>query len=224
MKYIKKIIIFLILVLLTIPTINGLGIIPQKEENKTIPLEYSIFNEDGTETINQINITENEISSFNEIIQQIFEQITSTDNSNILDLIIKLKQKFSQNTIFSTISTILSIRPLQKRVFIISNGYGPKLDIHLRRDISIHKIFNLWYYQGITSNTINSKTIIIDPIPDAQLQFYRLIEGQQIGIMSRFTGFYIRIPGNIMEQKQTHTFFIGYAVKVRAFDLPEPQL
>ena len=42
MKYIKKIIIFLILVLLTIPTINVLGTIPQEEENKTIPLDISV--------------------------------------------------------------------------------------------------------------------------------------------------------------------------------------
>ena len=196
---------------------------PQEEENKTIMLEYSIFNEDGTQTIKQININKDEIATFNEIIQQIFQINTSIDDYNIINIVQDLREKFNQNTILSTISKILSIRPLQKRVFIASNGYGPKLDIHIRRDISIHKIFSLWYYQGLTSCTKNSKTLIIDLIPDAQLQFFRLIDGQQIGLMSRFTGFYIRIPGNIMEQKQTHTFFIGYAVKVRAFDLPDPE-
>jgi len=208
------------LVLITLPAINVMATIPQIEENK-ITLDYSIFNEDGTQTIREINVNENEIASFNEIIEQIIENITSTDNRNIMDILNELKEKFGQNTI---LSTILGIRPLQKRVFIISNGYGPKFDIRLRRDISIHKIYNLWYYQGTTSYAINSKTIIIDPIPDAQLQFYRVIEGKQIGLMTRFTGFYIRIPSNIKEQTQSHTFFIGYAVKVRAFDLPEPEI
>lgn len=224
MKNIKKMAVILMLALITLPTINVMGAIPQEEENKTINLEYSIFKEDGTQTIQEITVEEKDITSLNEIIEQIFEKTTSTDGCNILDIITELKEKFGQNTILSAISTILGIRPLQKRVFILSNGYGPKFDIRLRRDISIHKIYNLWYYQGTTSYTINSKTLIIDPIPDTQLQFYRLIEGQQIGLMTRFTGFYMRIPSNIKERTQSHTFFIGYAVKVRAFDLPDPEV
>jgi competence CoiA-like predicted nuclease len=209
------------LALITIPTINVMGNIPQDEEENKINLEYSIFNEDGTQTIEQIYVNENEIASFNEIIEKIIENITSTDNYNIIEIIQNLQEKFGKNTI---LSTILGIRPLQKRVFIISNGYGPKFDIRLRRDIAIHKIFNLWYYPITTSYTITSKTLIIDPIPNAQLQFYRLIQGQQIGLMTRFTGFYLRIPSNIKEQTQSHTFIIGYAVKVRAFDLPDPEI
>ena len=208
------------LVLITIPTINVIGTIPQQEENK-ITLEYSIFNEDGTQTIEQINVNENEIESFNEIINQIIENIISTDNCNIIEILQKLQEKFGKNTI---LSMILGIRPLQKRVFILSNGYGPKFDIHLKRDIAIHKMFNLWYYPVTTSYSINSKTLIVDPIPNVQLQFYKLIEGQQIGIISRFTGFYIKIPSNIKEQTPSHTFFIGYAFKVRTFDLPDPEI
>ena len=218
MKNIKKIIVLLMLVLITLPATNVMGTIPQEEENKTITLEYTIFKEDGSQIVQEITVDENDITTFNEIIPQIFEKITSTSYCNITEIINELKEKFGQNKI---LSTILGIRPLQKRVFIISNGYGPKFDIRLKRDISIHKIFSLWYYLSTTSYSIKSKTLIIDPIPDAQLQFYRLIDGQQIGLMTRFTGFYIRIPSNLMEQTQSHTFFIGYAVKVRAFDLPD---
>ncbi|MCJ7571439.1 MAG: hypothetical protein MUO82_06140, partial [Candidatus Thermoplasmatota archaeon] len=194
--------------------------IPQKEENKTITLEYTMFKEDGSQIVQEITVDKNDIATFNEIIQQIFEKIISTDKCNISEIIKELKEKFGQNKILSPISTILGIRPLQKRVFILSNGYGPKLDLHLKRDISIFKIYSSWYYLG-KSTTINSKTIIIDPIPDTKLKFYKLIEGQQIGMMTRFIGFYIRIPSNLMEQTQSHTFFFGYAVKVRTFDLPD---
>ena len=206
------------LVLIILPATNVMGTIPQEEENKTITLEYTLFKEDGSQIVQEITADANDIATFNEIIPQIFEKITSTDNCTIIEIIKELKEKFGQNKI---LSTILGIRPLQKRVFILSNGYGPKFDIRLKRDISIHKLFSLWYYLSTTSYSINSKTLIIDPIPDAQLQFYRLIDGQQIGLMTRFTGFYIKIPSNFMEQTQSHTFFIGYAVKVRVFDLPD---
>lgn len=209
------------LALIILPITNVMGTIPQEEENKTITLEYSIFQEDGNQIIQEITVDKNDINTFNKIIPQILEIITSTNNCTLIDLINQLKEKFGENKILSIISTILGIRPLQKRVLILSNGYGPKFDIRLKRDISIHKIFSLWYYTSTISGTINSKTLIIDPIPDAQLQFYRLIDGQQIGLMTRFTGFYIRIPSNLMEQKQSHTFFIGYATKVRVFDLPD---
>jgi hypothetical protein len=215
---IKKITVILILVLITLPATNVIGTIIQEEKNKTIPLEYSIFKEDGSQIIKQIFVDENEIASFIEIIEYIFENITSADNLNIITIIQHLNEKFNQNTILSTIS---GIRPLQKRVLIISDGYGPKLDIQLKGDISLHKTFSLWYYLGTTSCTKNSKTIIIDPITVNPSQFYRLIQGQQIGIMTRFIGFYMRIPGSLMEQQQSHTFFFGYAVKVRAFDLPD---
>jgi len=219
MKKIKTIAVFLMLVLIALPATNVMGAISQKEENKTITLEYSIFREDGSRIVREITVDKNEIASFNEMIQQIFEKITSKNNYDIMDIIKDLKEKFGQNSILSIISTILEMRPLQKRVFILSNGYGTKLDLHLKRDISFHKMFSFWHYLGKTGSSTNSKTLIIDPIPDAQLQFYRLIEGQQIGIMTKFTGFYMRIPGNFIEQTQSHIFFFGYAVKVRAIDL-----
>ncbi len=206
------------LIIITLPATNVIGTIIQSEENKTIPLEYSIFKEDGSRIIQQINIDENEISSFNEIIQQIFENITLNDNYNIIEIIRDLNVNLGKNKILSLIS---AIRPIQRRVLILSNGYGPKFDIQLKRDISLHKTFSYWFYLGLTGGIKNSKTIIIDPIPDAQLQFYRVIQGQQIGMMTRFTGLYIRIPGTLVEQSPSHTFFFGYAVKVRAFDLPD---
>lgn len=212
------------LVLLTLPVTSVIGTIGKEDENKTITLEYSIFNDDGSQIIRQMIVNENDITAFNIIIEEIFKEITSTDIQNLTDIIINLREKFGQNKIISIILDILSIRPLQKRVLILSNGYGPIFDINLKRDISIIKKFSLWYYLGISGYTANSKTLIINIIPDIQLQFYRLIEGQQFGMMTRFKGFYMKIPSSIREQKQSHTFFFGYAAKVRAFDLPDLQL
>lgn len=209
------------LILLTLPATNVIGSLIKEEENKTITLEYIIFEEDGKQINEQMTVNQNDITLFNEIIQEIFKTATSTDIINITDIIKNLQEKFGQNSILSLILKILQIRPIQKRTLILSNGYGPKLDLRLKRDISFTKIFSLWYYLGITSSTMNSKTLIIDPIPDTQLQFYRLIEGQQLGIMTKFKGFYMRIPSNFMEQKQSHTFFFGYTSKLWAFDLPD---
>lgn len=224
MKNIKKIVTLLMLVLLTLPATSVIGTIGKEEENKTITLEYSIFNDDGNQIIKQMTVNENDITAFNEIIEEIFKEITSTDIQNLTNIIINLREKFGQNKIISIILDILSMRPLQKRVLILSNGYGPIFDINLKRDISLIKKFSLWYYIGVAGYTINSKTLIINLIPDIQLQFYRLIEGQQFGMMTKFKGFYMKIPSSVREQKQSHTFFFGYASKVRAFDLPDLQL
>ena len=209
------------LILLILPATNAIGSLIKEEENNTITLEYIIFEEDGKQINEQITVNQNDITLFNEIIQEIFKTATSTNVINITDIIKNLQEKFGQNSILSLILKIIGLRPIQKRTLILSNGYGPKLDLRLKRDISFNKIFSLWYYVGMTSITINSKTLIIDPIPDTQLQFYRLIEGQQLGIMTKFKGFYMRIPSNFMEQKQSHTFFFGYTAKLWAFDLPD---
>lgn len=209
------------LVLLTLPATTVIGTIDKEEENKTITLEYSIFNDDGSQIIKQMTVNENDITAFNIIIEEIFKEITSSEIQNLTKIIVNLREKFGQNKIMSIILDILSIRPLQKRVLIISNGYGPIFDINLKTDISIIKKFCLWYYLGVAGYTITSKTLIIDYIPDIELQFYRLIEGQQFGMMTKFKGFYMRLPSNLQEQKQSHTFFFGHALKVRAFDLPD---
>jgi hypothetical protein len=221
LKNIKKLVTLLILTLLILPATNVIGTIINEEENKTQTLEYTILNEDGSKIIKQMTVDENDITEFNEIIEEIFKEFTLSDIQNLTNTIKNLKERFGQNKIMSIILNILGMRPLQKRVLILSNGYGPILDLNLKKDISMIKKFSLWYYLGVGGYTINSKTLIIDLIPDAQLQFYRLIEGQQIGLMTRFKGFYMKIPGNLQEQKQSHTFFIGYASKVRAFDLPD---
>lgn len=205
------------LVIIALPINSFRGIELQKEQSENINLEYILFKADGSQIIEEINMDKNDIALFNEIFPKIFEKIISNNYSNINDIIDDLEQEYGQNNILSIIA---KIRPLQKRVFIISNGYGSKFDLRLRMDLSIRKRLSFWYYTNTNESMKNSRTIIVDPIPRSQLQFSRLIEGKQIGMMKRFTGFYIRIPGNYMEDKQSHTFFFGYAVKVRAFDLP----
>ena len=204
------------LIFIALPLAEITGANSQKEENNMINLEYSIFRADGSQINKDITISKEELDIFNEMIPKIFDAIKK-NKDDINKIFRDLETEYGQNGILSIISTISELRPLQKRVLILSNGYGTKFDLHLRSDISIHKSLTFWHY---IINT-GSMTVIIDPIPNVNLEFIKVLHGWQVGMMSRFIGFYMRIPGNIKEQKPIHTFFFGYAKKVRSIDLPD---
>ena len=221
MKNKKTIAIILTLIFVALPLSEITAANSQKEENDNINIEYSILTMDGTQINKDITINKDELEVFNEIIPKIFDTIIQKNENDINKILEDLKTKYGQNGLLSIISTIAGLRPLQKRVFIISNGYGTKFDLHLRSDFSIRKRFTIWHYIGNTDLTKSSTTVIIDPIPNINLKFIKVLSGWQIGIMSKFTGVYIRIPGKIQEQIQSQTFFFGYAVKVLPIDLPD---
>ena len=218
----KKIIaIFLMLIFIALPLAEIAGANSQKEENDMINLEYSIFRADGSQINKDITISKDELDLFNEMIPKIFDAVIKNNKDDINKILKDLETEYGQNSILSIISTISAVRPLQKRVLILSNGYGTKFDLRLRSDISIRRPLTFWHYIANSDLTTSSMTVIIDPIPNISLKFIKVLNGWQVGMMSRFIGFYMRIPGKITEQKQIHTFFFGYAVKVRSIDLPD---
>lgn len=211
------------LVFVALPLSNSIGAVSEKKESKSVSLQYVIFKTDGSKTIKEMNVKSVDIDIFNDIVSKIFEKINSKDKFEIEDIINDLELEFGKNKITSIFNMLSGIRPLKKRVFIFSDGYGNKLDLFLKTKISLHKRFTFWYYKNTNNPIQNSRTLIIDPIPDSKLQFFKLVNGMQFGMMTKFTGLYLRIPGDIMKDKQCHTFFFGYAKKVRAFDLPDIQ-
>jgi hypothetical protein len=217
----KTIAIILTLIFIALPLSEITAANSQNEENDKINIEYSILTMDGTQINKDTAINKEELNVFNEIISKIFDAITQKNENDINKILEDLKTEYGQNGLFSIISTIAGLRPLQKRVFIISNGYGTKFDLHLRSDFSLRKRFAIWHYIPDTDLTKSSTTVIIDPIPNVSLKFIKVLSGWQIGIMSKFTGIYIRIPGKIQEQIQSQTFFFGYAVKVLPLNLPD---
>lgn len=221
MKNKKTIAIILTLIFIALPLSEITAANSQNEENDKINIEYSILTMDGTQINKDTTINKEELNVFNEIISKIFDAITQKNENDINKILEDLKTEYGQNGLFSIISTIAGLRPLQKRVFIISNGYGTKFDLHLRSDFSLRKRFAIWHYIPDTDLTKSSTTVIIDPIPNVSLKFIKVLSGWQIGIMSKFTGIYIRIPGKIQEQIQSQTFFFGYAVKVLPLNLPD---
>jgi len=221
LKKIKAIVIFLTLVFIALPATNTMGAISQKEEIETTTLEYTSFESDGSINTKEIIFTKEDISQFSDIVSSLFEKISSKKyfDFDIGEIIDDLKEKFGQSGLLSIFSDLSKLRPLQKRVFIMSNGHGAKFDLQFKSDISMRKSLTFWHYFGNTESITSSKTLIIDPIPIQP--FFKILDGWQVGMMTKFIGFYIRIPGNFMEQKQSHTFFFGYAAKVRSIDLPD---
>jgi len=207
------------LVCVALPVTTAVGGVSEKEETETISLEYVIFGSDGSKTDAKLTVDSDEISKFREMIPQIYEKISSNNNFNLINIVKDLKKVFGLNGILSLFSRMSGIRPLQKRVFIISDGYGSKFDFNLRPKFSIYRDLSFWSYSNNKNSLTNSLTLVVDPIPNSGLQFVKLVNGMQIGMMSKFTGFYMRIPGKFMEDKQSHTLFFGYAKKVRVLDL-----
>jgi hypothetical protein len=101
-----------------------------------------------------------------------------------------------------------------KRIFIISYGHNPTVNLFKKFQFNLLRPATLfWYYQGNSQHLISDKTLIIDPYPFD----VRVLDGRQMGFMKRFVGVYIYKPSSIISE--SYTFFIGYAYKVAGVDL-----
>jgi hypothetical protein len=125
--------------------------------------------------------------------------------SEIIDAIDKLK---INRPIFRLIVNILTLiqsinklRPLKKRVFIISCGSSDLPSLKPSK-VKLLLPFSAWYY----SNPL-SKTIIVDPFPFS----VKVLTGRQLGVMRRFIGVHMHVA--------SYSIFFGHAARVRGFDL-----
>lgn len=215
----NKIIALALTLLISLPATNAFAPSSENqkiEQNKTITATF--FLKDGSIKNEQIELTPDEIEEIQEIISKIMETIQSTDNQNITDIIKDILNRNRENNLIQKMLNILENRPLQKRAFIISDGYGSRIDIQRKTKLNLFKSITLWHYFGLQSLN-RSETIIVDPMNPITPEVSR-IKGWQMGTMRRFIGIHLDRPGNILDKK--HVFFMGYAYKVRTLDLPEP--
>jgi len=218
--------IFLTLLFLLLPVTNA-TVLTQKNVNSNIEntktVSVTFFHQDGTIETRRFNFSKTELEEIKELIVNIMQKIQSNDNENIIDIIKQFSEKYNDRSLLREIlNSFIKMRPLKKRAFIISYGCSGRLNIPWKADLRLFKSLTIWHYYGQSkflnqSKYLNSsKTIIVDPFPPV----IRTLEGWQVGMMRRFVGLYIYASGSLFEKR--HTFFMGYAYKVRAIDLPEP--
>ena len=222
LKKIKTFIVFLILMLLTLQT-TTLGVyVTNTEKNEKIELSYQIFESDSIIEEKKITIDKQETALFGTIIERILDRMGSDNDLNLNEILNNLELDFGSNTILSLISKITGFSPLRKGAFIISEGYGRKIDFRSTTEFRMRKSINFWHYIRNTDQTEYSMTLTFNIIPNRELRFTELTEGWQIGLMRDFKGIYLRLPGNVLQNKNSHTFFVGYASRVNILDLPDP--
>ncbi|MEF8847802.1 MAG: hypothetical protein V5A68_01560 [Candidatus Thermoplasmatota archaeon] len=222
MKIKKLLAIFMVVLFVALP-ITQIGGTPVSEsesdkETDTQTLKYTTFGENGGSETKALALTETEISETLDIINFLIEKIQENGYTSISQAIDSLQNNFgSNNPLLQLILTIKEIRPIFKRAFIISAGPGSRMNLFMKPKLSMYKPLTFWHYFGESKYQTTGKTIIMDPLPPKA----KVLDGWQIGMMRRFIGLHIKIPGSI--EDKTQSFFIGYAGKIRAFDLPDIQ-
>ena len=212
----KKILALVTTLMFIVLPITNTSVFAADEPDDETPVAFTVFNPDGKIITTSTSLTQQDIDQINEMLTYLMNSLQTNSGVSLLEIISSLYQKFGGNNLFlQLLLTLEKIRPLEKRVFIISTGYGSKFGLLFKPEISMYKPFTFWHYFGETRYTSLSKTFILDPLPPS----FKVFEGWQLGMMRRFIGFYFKIPGDL--EKRSHSFFIGYAYKVIAIDLPD---
>lgn len=202
-------------------TTTGIYVNIPREDNK-IEVSYKIFKSDETIENEKITIDKKDANLFGTIIERIIEMIESRNIFDLDEILDNLELDLGRNSLLSLISRATGFGPLKRGAFIISEGYGRIIDFRTRTEFKMRKNIELWSYIRNTDQTEYSFTLTFNIIPNRELRFTELTPGRQIGFMRDFKGLYIRLPGNILQNKNSHTFFVGYASRVNILDLPDP--
>ena len=201
---------FVVSILLVSPILGTGGAVEDSidEVKQTVTVQYTFFDQNGSIIERLFNISWEDLKNLNNSFSDIINKTLSGNFTNITEAI---KDFYDNHTWLKRWFRLQSLRPLEKRVFIVSSGYGKKIDIRPFASMDIYRPLTFWLYFGKSNYTNRSKTIIVDPI----LPKIRILKGFQFGMMRRFVGVYIRVSGTPLQKD--HIFFMGYAYKVRTF-------
>jgi len=187
--------------------------------------EFGVIGEDGKISAQTIAITADKLREVEGILAQLTEDmeeaedydqlLNMVENSKIewgrfpiLNLILELIGKFLRMT-----HTLGQLRPLRRDAFVMSWGFGSKLNPFKENKLKLLVPMKLWYYTGRGPLYINSRTLVVDPYPFS----IKSLTGRQTGFMRNFVGIYIYRHNTLTDK--TYTFMLGRAGSIRGFDL-----
>ena len=187
--------------------------------------EFGVIGEDGSIAARTFKLSANKLKEIEGKLAQLTEDMEKAENfeqlMNIvekskiewgrfpfLNLILELIGKFLRST-----HTIGQLRPLRRDAFIMSWGFGSKLNPFKENKFKLLVPMKLWYYTGRGPLYINSRTLVVDPYPFS----IKSLTGRQAGYMRNFVGLYIYRHNTLTDK--AYTFMLGRAGSVRGFDL-----
>jgi hypothetical protein len=177
-----------------------------------------IVDESGISSL-PVSLPQEDVDSFLSKIKDLSEQINTDETyRGLLKIFADFSDSMDGNSpldrqIFNTLGDI-NLGVLGKRVFVMSYGHGLHINPLRKFQINLFRPSHLfWYYPSTTHSLFADRTIVIDPNPVR----IRIMDGRQIGIMKRFIGIYVFIPGK--STMENTVFFVGYAYRVMGLDL-----
>ena len=211
-KSLTIIIIALFSIIYVMPVMANESIIENKNEN--IILEYAVIDLQGSTYLEQISLSENELSNIQNKLSIIFEELQLKDNNEETINFLKSYLDVNEYPILSRIfSNLLNSDIIGKRKLVISQGMGPKLNPFKDSKTAIVKPFTTWLYsdsQNLLPLPSATGVLSINPF---KIKTYM---GPQFGFMLRFRGIYLNIGQT--SSMQRYTFFIGTARHIGGFE------
>ena len=188
-------------------------------------LELGMVGENGKISMQTFELSADELKETDRLLEQLLEKMRlSTNYDQLIDTVNSFRTEWGRfpflTLLLGLIEKVLKLnhnlnqlRPLRKKAFILSLGFGPKFNPLKENKITLFLPITTWYYKGRGNLLINSRTLIVDPYPFS----IKSLTGRQFGCMRNFAGLYIYRHSTLTDK--TYTFMLGRAAAVRGFDL-----
>jgi PKD repeat protein len=192
--------------------------------------ETPTFNQKTT-TINCVSFIENEaVTQQNvlinykeiEIILELFDNLIKKfeESKNTDELQQTLNKYVTQLGFFEInhpvlnwiLKSINNYKLPRTKTFVISHGRGIRLNPLKNHQINLYRPLTIWHYSNKNEIEIPAKTLLFRPIT----YNLKVLNGNQFGIMSYFTGLYIYISQP--PPQKSYTFFIGSTNRINGID------
>lgn len=188
-------------------------------------IEFGLMKEDGSISKQIIELSIEKIKDVEEKLAQLTEEMQSaTDYKQLLNIVNSYKIEWGRFPLLSLLIELIQrflkitfnigqFRPVRRDAFIMSWGFGSKINPFKNNKFKLLVPIKLWYYTGRGNLFLNSRTLIVDPLPFS----IKSLTGRQIGCMRNFVGLYLYRHNTLTDK--TYTFMLGRAGTIRGFDL-----
>jgi len=208
--------VIMLLLALSVSIAEASEVSANEQTPETVSVELTALNSDGTQTTENLQITQEQLAKLENAISTIMDQIQSTDNPDgniIRDIIEKILE--NENSLIARILGIFTTLKLSRnRGFVISSGHGIDYNPLNKISFRIRKKAAIWHYNS--NGIIDSRTIIVKPLALNM----RILRGTQIGFMTKFIGVYLSVSQGFL--RNSYTLFMGTARHINGIQFPSP--
>jgi hypothetical protein len=203
---------------LSISSVNADENLNRVKKHETVTLGYITSKPDGSITKEKVELSKDELNDLKETLSVFIEAIqTKIEYDEITEIFNRLTKDKSlplidtiKNIIQNIIENIVNKTSHWRRL-VISHGNCFKLNLFQNSDFSFYKRFAFWRYSP-KKEIFPSKTLIYYPPLNI-----KVLQGWQLGLMTKFIGIHIYIADKLPEQ--SYTFFFGTARYISGIQL-----